>query len=1363
MRSHQRHQVVDLTDEPASHNTVPPPTAPGSSSSFFGIAPGGSSHYVGNEFDSSDRAAKRLKYSAPVAVPSTPPGQPTPAHGRDMCSNSSFKGPSIRDINHTLTSNDARVPLLAQVPANPPRALQISRLPQPKTSTAFHTPLQPAAHANPIQVDYGGPQTSTKMQRPAAVSQSVAQSGRAACNDMINYAPATTKLQGDSQPQPAPRPVEADTVASGSLLTHPLVTPTCPPAAVSEPLKLTNQFSGEEDHYLIFLKEVKAYPWRKITLEFNQEFPVRTYPTLQSRYSTVLNRRDRYHDPKILSLPPRFASEAAVDWQTVHAQNPGPRSWGKRNVLQQGSAPTHPRALPPASAQGALSQPFPIRKAVGNGYSSGDSAPRREKSRRAARVDYTSRRKSRRRAEHGGTGDAAREEDAGSNDETEEWATPAAMEERATEAIVSVGVGRDALDIDLAAAADARLAFDMGNPLQESSLTKLPYLSVAQRAAAKEHDLEGTQHTKSLPGCILHVDFTGNELQLVERSIASVIGPASRSRHETRRRQLRERLKDVGEPKLLQLLHQLRRHLRLRDEQSISAFLRDAKAGQIADAPRVQRLAGVCANDRWSTRQFASSSSMLRERELDRQSRRGWRAASRPLTYQVKNKIMDTFGSAASWTGASGDIHAVAWAPDGENFAAAAVAVDDPMSMQYNRPNNLLFGECSQNAIHELGEHYRKREMAEYGPNSTHAMFASQDPKIYNTVSSIGFSRSGNLLYSAGYDGHMCAWYTKIDGSRPRLGAKLNVKAPIDMIAVNPVHDGILAAAGRVSNSKAIRLLHVNEQDPDQFEKRNLHSSKAVSRPDLNILPTAIQFEPRFGDRLLAGFGANARDSGFDTTGDLCVWDVATATALNVHGSSVHVFDVEFNPNRAVMPQFAVGCVAGHSVNRGTRSTVRLYDERVASRFSLMFEIECKALDINDVVWCPYEEHLIAAGCTDGRAYVWDARYEMDPLHVLAHDRSVMPLQEGIQHEQTDTGVRFLAWGGNATRLYSGSSDGVVKVWDVTRSPENAFIKDIFHANTGIMCGAFSPDFSKLVVGEVNGSVNVLEVGRDDCPAAQAARLRHVPYEEDREGQDEDSLSSVVATPDSGVTEARHLLDTGQLQVVPMGMLPVNQVVQGPRYAGPYDLSGEARLLREQASAFQRSMAAVAGGPPCRLPACKDTINKTTMEDTGDSGRSLDRIPDELSRAWNVSEPSPQLVPGKAKCTRCGRAARLSPAAKDARDEASAMAMLCERCAFACLRCGAPHPILPGATRLRCPSCAGGWDLGALGFECTLPPRPTSALGLPVPPLTAWDKAAFWNRLDDDDGHASFGCAMNALSDYYFSLAVDRPERRPTF
>lgn len=401
--------------------------------------------------------------------------------------------------------------------------------------------------------------------------------------------------------------------------------------------------------------------------------------------------------------------------------------------------------------------------------------------------------------------------------------------------------------------------------------------------------------------------------------------------------------------------------------------------------------------------------------------------------------------------------------------------------------------------------------------------------------------------------------------------------------------------------------------------------------------------------------------------------------------------------------------------------------------------------------YSPYDENLFAAGCTDGRSYIWDLRRGDRPICILGHSSSLMPLQDGVPHERTDTGVRFLSWGQNARRLYSGSSDGVVKVWDVNRSQGDMFIKDLITTNSGIMSGAFSADYSKLVLGEVNGTANVLEVGRDDVALKDADKLAYQPYigKDDEDPANDMVIDAFPPEPtDTAATETRKWLETGQLRLAPMGGLPKQQVIQGLNYEGPFDRNDDSytKNLREEAFEFQR-IVAIPKGPQCDLPNCADNVNTTTYEDVGDLGRSADRIPDELRRQW--LDETARVVPGKSKCTYCSRPAIPSLSADGA---------FCERCSFACFRCGGTSYITGATSTLECGSCGGLWGVGALGYECSRQPEATGG-DLDVPPLKRFGRETYLERLEDVN--TMFGDEMNALTDYYFGLAIDRPESPP--
>jgi len=75
---------------------------------------------------------------------------------------------------------------------------------------------------------------------------------------------------------------------------------------------------------------------------------------------------------------------------------------------------------------------------------------------------------------------------------------------------------------------------------------------------------------------------------------------------------------------------------------------------------------------------------------------------------------------------------------------------------------------------------------------------------------------------------------------------------------------------------------------------------------------------------------------------------------------------------------------------------------------------------------------------------------------------------------EEDTGVELALWGPThaSSFLYTGSSDGVVKVWDVKRA--DPFVRDLVKMDAQIMCGAWAPGGGMLAVGDTSGAAMVL-------------------------------------------------------------------------------------------------------------------------------------------------------------------------------------------------------------------------------------------------------------------------------------------------
>ena len=93
--------------------------------------------------------------------------------------------------------------------------------------------------------------------------------------------------------------------------------------------------------------------------------------------------------------------------------------------------------------------------------------------------------------------------------------------------------------------------------------------------------------------------------------------------------------------------------------------------------------------------------------------------------------------------------------------------------------------------------------------------------------------------------------------------------------------------------------------------------------------------------------------------------------------------------------------------------------------------------------------------------------------------------------ENTDTGVRFAAWGESTDRFYSGSSDGIVKAWNIKLAPSDTLVKDLVHLDAGIMCGQLSHDHSKLLLGDSAGGLTVLsaELGQDQVDHSSSSSV----------------------------------------------------------------------------------------------------------------------------------------------------------------------------------------------------------------------------------------------------------------------------------
>ncbi|PGH00599.1 hypothetical protein GX51_05698 [Blastomyces parvus] len=550
-----------------------------------------------------------------------------------------------------------------------------------------------------------------------------------------------------------------------------------------------------------------------------------------------------------------------------------------------------------------------------------------------------------------------------------------------------------------------------------------------------------------------------------------------------------------------------------RKKRHICAFLSDAANGLVSSAPYMLRAlsshAGYPSPDYDSTR----PSALLREREL------GQRVFRRKTPINQKLQSRRPLELWKKWKGASNDVMVLAWSPDGTRFVAGAAAQSDEHNMIYNRNNNLLLGDLTCNSLKELPDHRVRRP----GPNSV------TDPSLYMTVSAVSWR--GDTLYTASFDNTVKIWDVSTHAGAKCVNTLPHHGRVLDM-AVS--HSGFIATG---CDSAPHIKLWTQTGGPQDYTVIDLNCNVTKNVP---MIPSSLTWGPTFANNILVAGLAAREDENF-RNGHLALWQVGQSdvSPLSISPNSQNVFDVTWHPT---VPVFATGStveLSASAVGRAktTRSLVRVYDPlRQKGSRGAHITYECPALDINDVAFCPADSNYITASCTDGVTYVWDYRNPGQILHRLAHGEPIAELDPNVSREKHDIGVRVALWKDNCIdQYYTGASDGVLKKWNILRAPEDVLVENTAYFDQGIMSGAFSPDFTNLLIGDSCGSIHVLS----SAPfSSWETSMAYEPASKERALEDDDRL---------GIETAKELLSSGKLS-----RHPVFGVGQGSRYDGPF-------------------------------------------------------------------------------------------------------------------------------------------------------------------------------------------------------------------
>ena len=356
---------------------------------------------------------------------------------------------------------------------------------------------------------------------------------------------------------------------------------------------------------------------------------------------------------------------------------------------------------------------------------------------------------------------------------------------------------------------------------------------------------------------------------------------------------------------------------------------------------------------------------------------------------------------------------------------------------------------------------------------------------------------------------------------------------------------GSVLATGQNTFDDSIQIYNIRDWGDSQAPMAT-HESVRARR--IRCLPAALQWglHPNTSHLLLAGFTESKSDpASADRQGDLCLWDVEVDAAIKIYPAAQSVFDVCWHHS---LPLFAAATTPGPyftlTDRYKTRSVIRTYSP--LETYSRIMEYECPALDINDLKFHPFDDHYVSAGCTNGITYFWDCRKPNEILHELRHGWMIDEFDNTRRRDQQDTGVRLSLWDQGGQLFYTGSSDGTIKAWHIYGSTEDVLVRDVAQFDASVMCGAFSPDYTNLLVGSSKGAVHILSTSPTTHPPDDDDSLtyREGPYE---------TITYIPSKQSSDIDEESGItLSQGLITSEKLTMHPVFGPGQGPRYNGPY-------------------------------------------------------------------------------------------------------------------------------------------------------------------------------------------------------------------
>ncbi|KAK7921087.1 hypothetical protein PG985_009109 [Apiospora marii] len=660
-----------------------------------------------------------------------------------------------------------------------------------------------------------------------------------------------------------------------------------------------------------------------------------------------------------------------------------------------------------------------------------------------------------------------------------------------------------------------------GNPKKHNTwfgLRERPYLLLADREGLLGY--HGKRARLPSPGLpeeplVVHVDFTQPEVEYVQKVARSLFGSLTGSSRDSLE-DLRHLLKKARKYRQLNQLFEAHDAsympfaperppdvLMTRSTDDLRNFVNDLyfrKVNASSQAVSIRRDdTGACED----VRRSAVVPSLLYAREIAGRRPFGSGAMRRyeNLRTAFAANREDSFEPRVEWTNCAGDIMTISWISDRDRFICGTTTHSDSHNQQYNKPGNLLLG-SSKGTLRAFADHRIPRPVVSTGDNSLESMVESQDPWLYTSVVSSDYDRHNDLAFTSSFDKTVKVWKVKGDSMQAvdtwehsgRVNFVLTseyegrVEIPGDgHRAVSMVATGADVATDAVRvyqicvHSKNGRVYHTY----DSYSCTKVHDEDYVPSDKWAYFPAAIRWglAPEVQHLLLIGYSPRSltdheEDIPEDkqNSGELCLWDTLNKRQVSVNSAATqNVFEVAWHPSKNI---FAAATSKGTGIERAegdVKTQIRIFQENPDKQWTSIKILDCRAMDINELAFRQNSAvyAYIAAGCTDGNVYVWDTALTDRPICVLAHGEPVEELFG--DREREDVGVKFVEWASSTDRLYTGSSDGVVKVWDIRRG-KAILVRDLIECAGPITSGAFSPDKTQLAVGDGSGRVYLLSL-----------------------------------------------------------------------------------------------------------------------------------------------------------------------------------------------------------------------------------------------------------------------------------------------